>query len=255
MASNKEVKQQIKFEEQEPTFYARMPNMADDDLDPHEYRLYGHYRRVAGEKGICWESAATTARKCHMGRTSVFSARAKLVEMGYITINASQGETTEIIINNVWKINNSRFTRSRGEHLPVHVANTPRSRGEHKEVTIEEQTIEETTSPNGAVTPLPAKKENRIWDIASLWATHKGVGEDMTRRYVKKAGGVIHTFCQHYPDCDKTTFAAFVAWLESTRDPKNMVGTADRIIEYYAEWQRVSAAKPKAPTSAWDFYK
>ena len=46
-------------------YFTMLLNMADDDLDPFEYRLLGHYIRVcgAGKDGSCFETTRTTAQK------------------------------------------------------------------------------------------------------------------------------------------------------------------------------------------------
>jgi hypothetical protein len=50
-------------------YFTIIPNMVDDlGLSPYAYRLYGHFRRVAGEAGECWQSTATLAETCKMSR-------------------------------------------------------------------------------------------------------------------------------------------------------------------------------------------
>lgn len=66
-------------------YYAVIEHMADDDLDVFEYRLYGHYKRVCGQEGACWESVRTTAEKCGMSAGMVSKARRGLVEKGFIS--------------------------------------------------------------------------------------------------------------------------------------------------------------------------
>ena len=66
-------------------YYAVIEHMADDDLGPFEYRLYGHYKRVCGQGGACWEGVRVTAKKCQMSAGKVSQARRGLVEKGYIT--------------------------------------------------------------------------------------------------------------------------------------------------------------------------
>lgn len=68
--------------------YHRLPNAADDELNPYEYRLYGHYVRVcaADADGACDEDTAETAERCKMSGAKVSEVRRDLEQMGWITI-------------------------------------------------------------------------------------------------------------------------------------------------------------------------
>ena len=58
-----------------------LPNLYDDsDLDPYEFRLLAHYKRV----GTCTESTKTTAKKCKMSPRQVSSKRQVLRKSGFI---------------------------------------------------------------------------------------------------------------------------------------------------------------------------
>ncbi|HBU29603.1 MAG TPA: hypothetical protein DEB56_08260 [Thiobacillus sp.] len=67
-------------------YFTMLLNMADDDLDPFEYRLLGHYIRVcgAGKDGSCFETTRTTAEKTRMSRMNIQKARDSLREHGWI---------------------------------------------------------------------------------------------------------------------------------------------------------------------------
>jgi len=67
-------------------YFTMLLNMADDDLDPFEYRLLGHYIRVcgAGKDGSCFETTRTTAQKTRMSRTNIQKARDSLRKDGWI---------------------------------------------------------------------------------------------------------------------------------------------------------------------------
>jgi hypothetical protein len=68
-------------------YFSIMPHMADDDLDPYTYRLYGHYLRVCGQGNRpCEETTKQIAEKVKMSTGKVSSCRAKLAELGYINI-------------------------------------------------------------------------------------------------------------------------------------------------------------------------
>lgn len=63
-------------------FFHVMPNMYDDDLDPYEYRLLGHYKRT----GFCYQSTRTIATKCKMSVGKVSATRKALVEKKLIAV-------------------------------------------------------------------------------------------------------------------------------------------------------------------------
>lgn len=78
--------QSIRFESAANRYNHTMPNMAEDDLDPFEYRLLGHYIRAASECGDVPESIRDTAAACKMSINTVRKARLSLVEHGYIEV-------------------------------------------------------------------------------------------------------------------------------------------------------------------------
>lgn len=60
-----------------------LPNLYDDsDLDPFEFRLLAHYKRV----GTCIESLGTTARKCKMSTGKVSETRQALSDKGFVVL-------------------------------------------------------------------------------------------------------------------------------------------------------------------------
>lgn len=101
-----------------------IPNLYDDsDLDPYEFRLLVHYKRV----GRCTESTRTTATKCHMSAGQVSKKRKALAEKGFIDMQEVPLEGNQfsyiIIVLDRWQENFSKYsarslskqTRSRGE--------------------------------------------------------------------------------------------------------------------------------------------
>jgi hypothetical protein len=60
-----------------------LPNLADDgELDPFEFRLLVHYKRV----GTCTEGLETTAKKCRMSEGKVSQCRQSLADKGWIVL-------------------------------------------------------------------------------------------------------------------------------------------------------------------------
>jgi hypothetical protein len=78
-------------------YFHIMLNMDDDELNPYQYRLLGHYRRVCGQGGQCWESVRTTADKTKMSAATVSRARRELVELGFITEGSTDFGTTILV--------------------------------------------------------------------------------------------------------------------------------------------------------------
>lgn len=104
-------------------YFAPMLHMDDDDLDPYEYRLLGHYRRVCGENGgKCTQSTRTIAGITRMSTGKVSNARKRLAALGRIRIVYTK-KTCEITLKDCWAENIQRYTkRSPDEH--VHIVNT-----------------------------------------------------------------------------------------------------------------------------------
>lgn len=77
-------------------YFTVLPNLYDDsDLDVYEYRLLGHYKRVCGQAGRCWESVRTTAKHCRMSLGQVVEIRRGLAEKGFIKIRVEVDPKTE----------------------------------------------------------------------------------------------------------------------------------------------------------------
>ena len=87
---------EIRLENAEPRFYARIPNMIIDDLPYDQLALYVHYKRIASDNGGCWQSVATTAQALSMSTKRVRRLRDKLADRGLIAITQrTKGTDTE----------------------------------------------------------------------------------------------------------------------------------------------------------------
>ena len=104
-------------------YWIQLPNMIDDsDLDVYEFRLYAHYKRVAGDDGKCWQSKATVATLCGMSTGKASEASRALEARGLITIEevpSGRGQPYHIIrIVDVWPRNMALYAqRSQGEAI------------------------------------------------------------------------------------------------------------------------------------------
>lgn len=209
-------------------YFAPMLHMDDDDLDPYEYRLLGHYRRVCGENGgKCTESTRTTAEKTKMSTGKISGARKHLEALGRIKIVYTK-KTCEITLRDCWAENIARYVkRSPGEHVHtvnspshehVHHMNTPReigrSPGEPKNKLKKEQ-------PNTSIEPKIVEISPRPIDpmfeaIAKVWKT--------------RAGAIVG-----YIRCMMLGTARKGDWKDANFDT---AATPDEIIKFGAWWSK-----------------
>jgi hypothetical protein len=104
-----------------------LPNLYDDaDLDPFEFRLLAHYKRV----GVCTQSTATTAKMCHMSAGQVSEKRKTLAEKGWILLTSkglkNGSFSYEITVVDKWEENFKKYKAlSRSERHPSHSEGTP----------------------------------------------------------------------------------------------------------------------------------
>lgn len=98
-------------------YFHVMLNIAEDDLDPYQYRLLGHYIRMVPliEASLRQpESLRETAEACKMSVDKTRDAREQLVALGYITVKApdgkekSRGIGARVTIIDRWKDNVTR---------------------------------------------------------------------------------------------------------------------------------------------------
>jgi hypothetical protein len=93
-------------------YFTLMLNMADDDLDPYEYRLLGHYIRVCGASrtGRCYQSIRTIAQITRMSVPKVIKTRDALCDKGWITIAVRANKTHKITVVDRMAENVARYS-------------------------------------------------------------------------------------------------------------------------------------------------
>jgi DNA-binding MarR family transcriptional regulator len=80
------------------TNFTMVPNIVDDMmLSPHAFRLYIHFRRVAGENRLCYQSVKTLAMICKMSTGMVSQAKKELVEAGLIREFGNVYQVMEVV--------------------------------------------------------------------------------------------------------------------------------------------------------------
>lgn len=126
-------------------YYHVMLNMYDDDLDPYEYRLLGHYKRV----GYTYQGTRKIAEICRMSVGQVSKARKALTAKGFIrvelltakslrdsgiTLDRSVANSTKIcVVTVVDKMaENIERYRSLGEQRVIRGVNNGRTPNERK---------------------------------------------------------------------------------------------------------------------------
>lgn len=136
-------------------YRTELPNLADDDMDPFQYRLYAHYKRVCGANGgTCWESVRTTAKKCQMSPDKVTDARNWLEQNGWIETRKEEQGTVHVTILDRWLDNMMRYTN--GGHTKYRTGHTKYRTGVYdisylrsnqEEVTKEEDPVDTVSQP------------------------------------------------------------------------------------------------------------
>jgi hypothetical protein len=103
-------------------YFAMIPHMADDELDPYEYRLLGHYYRVCGANdGQCTEGTRKSGERCQMSKSKVSDVRQSLAMKGWITLeymyadeHKEQIEYVIVKLVNRWAENVMRYAKQDG---------------------------------------------------------------------------------------------------------------------------------------------
>jgi hypothetical protein len=147
------MKVQNRITEEKRSAFTIIPNIVDDmDLSAIAFRLYVHFKRVAGDNGDCFQSSETLANLCHMSMGAVSKAKRELERAGLIRIEIKSTERNiyhNITIVDLWKMNAEKYSSpspsegaspdeedpSPGEELP--------SPGETNKIPIKKITREE----------------------------------------------------------------------------------------------------------------
>ncbi len=162
--------QTIQQESSPYKYFTMMLNMAEDDLNPHEYRLLAHYVRWAGHGGVHKESVRAIAKTTQMGKTTIDKTRDKLEAKGYIKVTKptederKEGVPTQVLVLDRWAENINRYAK--GVPNQVHGVDPNKDTGVPEQVQggvpnqvdSEEQGLEE---PHEEIkeSPLPPKHD------------------------------------------------------------------------------------------------
>lgn len=106
---------QIQAENSEHRYFTMMLNMAEDELDPFQYRLLAHYVRWSDK--LRRESIRDTASACKMSVAKVRAVRRELTTLGYIEVHAAtedqrrQGVAGFVTVKDRWLENVNRYAQ------------------------------------------------------------------------------------------------------------------------------------------------
>ena len=126
-------------------YFTQILNMADDDLDPYEYRLLGHYKRVIGELNApCTQGTRLIAEICRMSLGKVTAVRKQLEEKGWIRCERRPNNTIRVTLIDRMAENVARYSkRSQDEQ-----ARSPHEHGvRHMNTTVHDVNEEITRTP------------------------------------------------------------------------------------------------------------
>ncbi len=139
-------------------YFHMMLNMADDDLDPYQYRVLGHYLRKVGHGGTAQEGIKQTAKICRMSINKLRTTRTDLMKLGYLEVKEpteaeqAQGIAARIVVVDRWVENINRYAKTETDSTPVSNM-TPGSA----------QPISNMTPPPvSEMTPLEEQLEERV---------------------------------------------------------------------------------------------
>lgn len=166
--------QNLKDEGPISKYFHVMLNIDDDELDPYPYRLLGHYRRVCGGSGVCYESITTTAAKTFMSINKARETRDYLAELGIIKLqfdNSSNGKGTVLVTlvdRMAENVKRYSVTPPCGGGVHVVEGSTPTSGGgvplhvvESKNNSLK-KTLSMSSDDDEGVPPIPAKTETAV---------------------------------------------------------------------------------------------
>ena len=162
-----------------------LPHLYDDELDPYQYRMMGHYVRV----GECWEGLRTTAKKCKMSLGKAQATRQWLADNGWINM-VENDDHIGVTVTPVdrWQENLTKHSKCSPHEQGVHLVNAGCSPGElkNKEGIKRLSTNQEMFQALADVTKLdPAIKRNagRIGTVSAELIKAEYLPAHITRAY------------------------------------------------------------------------
>lgn len=159
-------------------YRTEIPNMADDELDPFQFRLYSHYKRVCGGKsGTCWETVRTTSEKTKMCTNKVLEVRQWLADNGWIALEQQPNGRYHITIIDRWAENFARYAPTSNVQ-PVSYSEQPVSYSEQDLSHIQNQrsnSFKKELEKKGDSASVPARQPQQPLPSAPVQETYFGL--------------------------------------------------------------------------------
>lgn len=178
-------------------YFHVLPNMYDDDLNPYEYRLMGHFKRV----GISWEGTRKIAKITKMSVGMVTKTRKALEAKQLISVefltrkdlkdrglvdDEKPDESTTIAVTTVIDVMAQNIARY--QKMGVHVVNTPvhgvngSVHGVNERITNEEEPVKKRGTHAKTRTPRQDLIKSLPDQLIDIWAHEtKWMGNDLYR--------------------------------------------------------------------------
>lgn len=104
----------VEEEVDDRVYFTQIPNLIFElNMSREAVWLYVHLKRVAGDKGECFQSLNTLAKKTRMSKPTVIKVKTELINNSLIRIQpAARGDKPDIItIRNIWHRNIEYFDK------------------------------------------------------------------------------------------------------------------------------------------------
>lgn len=244
-------------------YFTIMLNMADDDLNPYQYRLLAHFKRVCGTEGKCFQGTRGIAKVCQMSVGKVVSTRRELEKLGYIRIVERPDSTLLITIVDRMSENVARYSRRSPDEQGVHHMNT----GVHEvnqRITLEEEPPKKESAPIGTGVdekPKTERKKNPLFDTVALEVF--GIAIDQSNGDGGRVGMIAAWLAGHKPKGRHAELGAiskpaapehikaFVSWWNKTHANVAIPRDLTKFVEYWRQWaSEVNARRVRSQAKA-----
>lgn len=270
MSKRKPVETQLIEAEDDRKYFHMMLNMADDDLNPHQYRLLGHYLRWAGHGRSAPKSLRESAKATRMGINKVRSTRQELVGMGYLKVQEpsedemKNGVPAIITVVDRWQENINRYAKTciQSDTPPVsdQIQGTPETRIQTdtppvSNETHSEERIEKPKEPvahSDEQVNKPQRKSDPMWDaISIIWnTTARGYIGNMKAMMLGKSKNGDWAKCNFDPPATPEQLHGYRDWWKKYHPDTIFPTRAETIQRRFYEYRETLKAKPDQEAAA-----
>jgi len=235
-------------------YYYQIQNIVDDmHLDPFAFRLYSHFKRVAGEKSTCYQSTNTLATACDMSMGMVSKARNKLLELKLIEITTRKSphgvkELIVVTICDLWTNNIQHYTTSHSEIAtsPHEINNNPLNKNpNNRDLLLSPDSAVQAVQTITIPTCLESAKETRSLETThSLCNTNTSgsgaqlieyLAEYYPQREIEKHGLRLWSLCEQHTVASVARVAKEV---RGYKDPPELLKMINMASKPGFDWDR-----------------